>query len=154
MMVLSRRQKKSHGFKLKPLWAEYTLGGIVIALILGFVTVMNSYPLPKGAVRRIYEARGEELPQYAVMHGIAIPVVIVFVIAIIMTIVARRTRFGRYVFATGGNPEAAELSGINTKLLTVKVFALMGALTAIAAVIASARLVLSAMIWAHWTNCA
>ncbi|WP_027834144.1 sugar ABC transporter permease [Maritalea myrionectae] len=140
MMVLSRRQKNSHGFKLKPLWAEFTLGGIVIALILGFVTVMNSYPLPKGAVRRIYEARGEEIPQFAVMHGIAIPVVIVFVIAIIMTIIARRTRFGRYVFATGGNPEAAELSGINTKLLTVKVFALMGALTAIAAVIASARL--------------
>ena len=57
-----------------------------------------------------------------------------------MTVVAQRTRFGRYVFATGGNPEAAELSGIDTRLLTVKVFALMGALTAIAAVIASARL--------------
>jgi len=60
--------------------------------------------------------------------------------ALIMTIVARRTRFGRYVFATGGNPEAAELSGIDTRWLTVKIFALMGALTAIAAVIASARL--------------
>ena len=40
----------------------------------------------------------------------------------------------------GGNPEAAELSGLNTRFLTVKVFALMGALTAIAGVIASARL--------------
>ncbi len=57
-----------------------------------------------------------------------------------MTVIAQRTRFGRYVFATGGNPEAAELSGIDTRMLTVKVFALMGALTAIAAVIASARL--------------
>ena len=62
------------------------------------------------------------------------------VLAIIMTVVARRTRFGRYIYATGGNPEAAKLSGVNTQMLTVKVFALMGALTAIAAVIASARL--------------
>jgi len=46
----------------------------------------------------------------------------------------------RYIFATGGNPDADELSSINTRMLTVKVFALMGALTAISAVIASARL--------------
>jgi hypothetical protein len=41
---------------------------------------------------------------------------------------------------TGGNPDAAELSGINTRFLTVKVFALMGFLCALAAVIAQARL--------------
>ena len=45
-----------------------------------------------------------------------------------MTFVAKRTRFGRYVYAIGGNPEAAELAGINTKLITVLVFALMGLL--------------------------
>ena len=43
-----------------------------------------------------------------------------------MTFVATRTRFGRYVYAIGGNPEAAELAGINTKRITVLVFALMG----------------------------
>jgi len=140
LMVQSRRQKKSHGFSLKPIWAEYTLGAIAIVLIMGFVTIMNSYPLSKGAVKRIFAARGEEIPQFAVVHGVAIPVLIVVIVAIVMTIIAKRTRFGRYIFATGGNPEAAELSGIDTKLLTVKVFALMGGLTAIAAVIASARL--------------
>jgi D-xylose transport system permease protein len=57
-----------------------------------------------------------------------------------MTVMAKRTRLGRYIFATGGNPDAAELSGINTRLLTVKVFALMGALVALSAVVASARL--------------
>jgi D-xylose transport system permease protein len=61
-------------------------------------------------------------------------------VSVVMTVVSLRTRFGRYVFATGGNPDAAELSGINTRFLTVKIFALMGALTAIASVIASARL--------------
>ena len=140
LMIKSRQQKKAHGFNLKPVWAEYTLGGIAIALILGFVATMNSYPLSKGAVKRIFEGRGQEIPDYAVMHGVAIPVLIVLIVAIVMTVIARRTKFGRYIFATGGNPEAAELSGINTKMLTVKVFSLMGVLTAIAAVIASARL--------------
>jgi len=46
-------------------------------------------------------------------------------------IFATRLRFGRYVFATGGNPEAAELAGVNTKRLTVMVFTLMGALVGI-----------------------
>jgi len=57
-----------------------------------------------------------------------------------MTILMTRTRFGRYVFAIGGNPEAAALSGINTRLVTLKIFALMGMLSALAAVVASARL--------------
>jgi len=57
-----------------------------------------------------------------------------------MTVVARKMRFGRYIFATGGNPDAAELSGINIRLLTVKVFALMGFLCGLSAVVASARL--------------
>ena len=48
-----------------------------------------------------------------------------------MTFLAQRTRFGRYVFALGGNPEAAELSGVNTKRVTVMVFVLMGMLCAI-----------------------
>ena len=39
-----------------------------------------------------------------------------------MTFLATRTRFGRYVFAIGGNPEAAELAGINTRWTLMKVF--------------------------------
>ena len=40
---------------------------------------------------------------------------IALAVGIVMTFIATRTRFGRYVYATGGNPEAAELAGINTK---------------------------------------
>jgi D-xylose transport system permease protein len=54
--------------------------------------------------------------------------------------VANRTRFGRYIYAIGGNPEAAELAGINTKKITLMVFSLMGMLAAISASISSARL--------------
>ena len=69
------------------------------------------------------------------------PVLIALGAGIVMTFVATRTRFGRYVFAMGGNPEAAELAGINTKRwVTVMVFTLMGALVGVSAVIATARL--------------
>lgn len=142
VMLASRRRKSRHGFPVKPMWAEFAVGGIVSLLILGFVFLMNSYPLPRRAAERYAQANGLEIPAEGlfIAHGIAIPVIIVLVVALVMSIIARRTRFGRYVFATGGNPDAADLSGINTRMLTVKVFALMGALTAIAAVIASARL--------------
>jgi D-xylose transport system permease protein len=138
----SRRSKAAHGFPVKPLWAEGVMSLVFAGAIFGFAWVMVSYPIPRRAAERILEARGQSIPDgpIAMAHGIAIPVVVLLVVALVMTVVARRTRFGRYVFATGGNPEAAELSGIDTRLLTVKVFALMGALTAIAAVIASARL--------------
>jgi D-xylose transport system permease protein len=67
-------------------------------------------------------------------------VLLLIAVAVVMTIVAKRTRLGRYIFAAGGNPDAAELSGINTRLLTVKIFAIMGALCGLAAMVASARL--------------
>jgi D-xylose transport system permease protein len=72
--------------------------------------------------------------------GYAIPVLIALVVGAGMTFLATRTRFGRYVYAIGGNPEAAELAGINTRRITILVFGLMGALAAISACIDSARL--------------
>ncbi|CAN0530361.1 unnamed protein product, partial [Scytosiphon promiscuus] len=75
-----------------------------------------------------------------ISHGFAIPVLIAITVGIFMTFLVTRTRFGRYVFAIGGNPEAAELAGINTKRMTLMIFSLMGGLVGISAVIASARL--------------
>jgi D-xylose transport system permease protein len=141
LMLTSRRSKARHGVAVKPAWAEGVLAALAAGLILAFVWVMNSYEIPRGATERVAEARGIEPVEGLVLyHGVAIPVIILLVVTICMTVVSRRTRFGRYIYATGGNPEAAALSGINTRLLTVKVFALMGALTGIAAIIASARL--------------
>jgi D-xylose transport system permease protein len=72
--------------------------------------------------------------------GYSVPVLVALAVGLFMTFLATRTLFGRYVYAIGGNPEAAELAGINTKLMLVKVFALMGALVGISAIISSARL--------------
>jgi D-xylose transport system permease protein len=137
----SRRSKASHDFPVKPVWAELTLSAIIASAIMGFIWVLNSYEIPTARLRRLFEARGEVMPEgFTTTYGLPISVLLLIGIAIAMTILARRTRLGRYIFATGGNPDAAELSGINTRLLTVKIFALMGALCAVSAVVASARL--------------
>jgi D-xylose transport system permease protein len=66
--------------------------------------------------------------------------VIAIAVGVAITILAKRMRFGRYVYAIGGNPDAAELSGVNTRRIIVLVFALMGALVGVAACISTARL--------------
>ena len=142
MIAVERRNRMRFSFPLRPIWAELTLAASGCALVLGAVAVANSYPWPSGIVRRYAEASGIEVPEGGlfIAHGIAIPVLIAIAVGIVMTFVATRTRFGRYVFAMGGNPEAAELAGINTRWVTVKIFILMGMLCAIAAAISTARL--------------
>ena len=140
-LYAARQGKIKHGFVVKPIWAEAVLASIIATAILGFVAILNAYEIPVRKLKRMFEAKGEVMPEgFTMAYGIPISVLVLIVVAIAMTILARRTRFGRYVFAAGGNPDAAELSGINTRWLTVKVFALMGALAAISAVVASARL--------------
>ncbi|MCA2012789.1 sugar ABC transporter permease [Cereibacter sphaeroides] len=137
----ARRAKLRHEFPVKPLWAEGVLAAGFAALILGFIAIVNAYQVPLGRLRREFEARGEVLPEgYTEGYGLPYSVLLLFVVAVVMTMVARKTRLGRYIFATGGNPDSAELSGINTRFLTVKVFAIMGFLCALSAVVASARL--------------
>jgi len=120
----ARRSRQRHGFTVKPLALELVTFAIWSALIIGFVLVMNAYTKPRTDIAR----------------GIPVPVLILIAVVIVMTLIARTTRFGRYVFAMGGNPEAAELSGIDVKRTTMMIFALMGVLCAIAAVITTARL--------------
>jgi D-xylose transport system permease protein len=138
----SRKQRKRFGFPLRPVWAEYFLAILGCALVLGAVAVANHYYWPVNIARRYADANGIAWPDggLQISHGIAIPVLVAIVVGIVMTFIATRLRFGRYVFALGGNPEAAELAGIKTRWVTVKIFTLMGVLCAIAAAISTARL--------------
>lgn len=136
----ARRAKVAHEFPVKPMWAELTLAGIVSAAILGFVAILNAYEIPTRRLERMFEANGEVMPEgFTAGYGLPISVLLLILVAIIMTVVAQRTRLGRYIYATGGNPEAAQLSGIDTRLLTVKIFTMVGVLCAISAVVASSR---------------
>ncbi len=137
----ARRARISHQFPVKPVWAEGLLMAISAVLILAFVATLNAYQVPSRVLARSFEDRGEVMPEgFTQGYGIPFSVLLLIAVAVVMTLVARRTRLGRYIFATGGNPDAAELSGINTRLLTVKVFAIMGVLCALAGLVASARL--------------
>lgn len=142
LLVSGRRQRNRYNFPLRPMWAEMFLGIVGCGITIGFVLLVNSYYWPRGIVRQYAEANNITTPinEIFISHGFAIPVLILLAVGIVMTFLTSRTRFGRYVFAIGGNPEAAELAGINTRWVTVKIFALMGLLCGLSAVIASARL--------------
>jgi D-xylose transport system permease protein len=150
--INARKSRKTHGFAQRPMWAEGFVIGLICIVLLGATAMVNSYVWPRGNIAKYYGALGQDLPECAkdndtiytdvcatFGHGFAFPVVILIAVAIFMTILMTRTRFGRYVFAIGGNPEAAALSGINTRAMTVKIFTLMGGLAGIAAVIGAAR---------------
>jgi D-xylose transport system permease protein len=142
LIVYGRRQRQKHEFRLRPIWAEVSMAAIACGAIIGAVLLVNAYPWPTGIVKAYAAANNLVVPPEGlfISHGFAIPVLILIGVGICMTILMTRTRFGRYVFAIGGNPEAAALAGINTRWMTLKIFALMGMLTGLAAVIASARL--------------
>ncbi|MBX3289097.1 MAG: sugar ABC transporter permease [Acidobacteria bacterium] len=115
MVYRSVRSARSYGLGDVNYTAAALKAIIPIAAIVAFMLVMNSY------------------------QGVPIPVLIFVSVALFGAFLTTSTTFGRYLYAIGGNAEAARLSGINNRLNVVKVFALLGALTGIAALIFSAR---------------
>jgi len=137
-----RAKRKKLRFPLRSLAADSFLGAGACAAILAAVAVVNAYPWPLGSVRRYAQANHIALPKGGlfIAHGIAIPVLIAIGAGVVVTFLAKRTRFGRYVYAIGGNPEAAELAGVNTRWVILKVFMLMGLLAALSGAVSIARL--------------
>lgn len=115
-MWMSRRNRGRYGLAVRPLWLDLLVAGIYSALTILFIVTMHRY------------------------RGVPTPVIFLIVIALICTFVFQRTRMGRYATAIGGNLEAARLSGLNVRKVTVQIFALMGVLAGIAGVILTARL--------------
>jgi D-xylose transport system permease protein len=122
MSVAGNRARRRHG--LAAPGRGKTLAKILIpcAVIVGFISMMNSYELAPG-----------------VFAGIPIPVLILLVVALAGAFLTQNTTFGRYLYAIGGNPDAARLSGISLRKHVLAVFAIMGALTGVAAIIYTAR---------------
>jgi D-xylose transport system permease protein len=121
---LRRRAKASYGVPNPPVWLDALVAAVPALIVVGFVATMNAYQIPT-----------KDAPQ-----GVPIPVLIWGGVAVALSFIVHRTRFGRYVFAIGGNPEAAALVGIPVRRVTLMLFALMGVLITIAAVVSIARL--------------
>jgi D-xylose transport system permease protein len=138
----ARRRRQKFHFPLRPMAAELFRGGFACLVTLGAVAVANAYPWPIGSVRRYAEANHIALPAGGlfIAHGIAVPVLMAIGIGIAMTFLANRTRFGRYVYAIGGNREAVELAGVDARWVILKLFMLMGLLAGIGGAVSIARL--------------
>lgn len=116
LSFVSRRNRLKHGLPVRAQWIDLSVAAVYSAIAVAFVVVMHQY------------------------RGIPQPVIFLIIVALICAFVFSRTRMGRYAVAIGGNLEAARLSGLNVRKVTVQIFALMGALAGLAGVILTARL--------------
>ena len=122
--ISKRRSKKAYGVPTNPVLVDAALVLIPIVIVLSFVAVMNAY----------------QIPNKPEAQGIPIPVLIWGAVALVISFLVHRTRFGRYIFAMGGNPDAAALVGIPVRKVTILLFLLLAVLTTIAAIVAISRL--------------
>ena len=109
-----------------------TLAVMVIARGMTLVYT-NGYPLVVSNDFFRFIGNGKVL-------GIPVPILLMFLVFGIMAWVLRYTSFGRYVYAIGGNEEAARLSGIPVNLIKMAVYGICGTLSALAAIIYTSRL--------------
>jgi D-xylose transport system permease protein len=123
-MLSKRRAKKAYGVPTNSLFVDGLLVLLPMLIVVAFVSVMNSY----------------QILNKPEAQGIPIPVLIWGAVAMFMSFLVHRTRFGRYIFAMGGNPDAAALVGIPVRRVTMLLFLLLSVLTTIAAIVAISRL--------------
>ncbi len=142
LLALRRRQRQRFGFPLRPIWATVALGVVGCAAIMGLTFFANGNYWPSGLAHQYAVAHGITEPPggLKLSAGFPIPIILLIGVTLVMTWMANRRSFGRYVYAYGGNPDAAELAGINTRWTIMKTFILMGVLCALSAAVASARL--------------
>ena len=143
ILVNSRRQRHRYGFPVRPIWAEVLIGAVGVAVILGLAWFANNNFWPQGLAERVAVEQGwgpAPAGGWRIPTGFPFPIVLLIGVTLAMTWIATRRKFGRYVYAYGGNPDAAELAGINTRWTILKTYVLMGVLCALAAAIVSARL--------------
>lgn len=114
--LVNRKKKQAYNFEVLPM-DMFILKLVFVSAIIGLVTwVLAGY------------------------NGLSWTVVIMLVVVAIYHFISTETVLGRHIYAIGGNPEAAELSGINVKKLTYVVFGSMGMLAALSGILFASRL--------------
>ena len=141
-MLTSRRRRMTFGFPVRPTWALVTVMVASCGAVLVAVWIANHYYLPPALATKYAQDHGIVEPAGGLLIpvGISWPVLLMIGVTLAMTVLATRRRFGRYVFAIGGNPDAAELGGINVRRTIVGTFVVMGILCAISGAFLTARL--------------
>ena len=142
-LITARRQRRRFEFPVRPMWAEVVIGVVGSLAILGLAAFANANYWPEGLASQYAAAHPEiVVPDggLQISTGFPYPIVLLIGVTIVMSWIAKRRRFGRFVYAYGGNPDAATLAGINTRWTIMKTYIVMGILCALAAAVAAARL--------------
>lgn len=116
MLFAQRQSRQKYGFDVQSMPMLIGQGVLYSGLVAAFTLVMNSY------------------------EGIPVPIFIVVALVAVLSFVANRTRYGRHIYAIGGNAEAARFSGINVQKRTMLVFVINGLLVAVAGIVLTGRL--------------
>jgi putative multiple sugar transport system permease protein len=112
----SRRKKKEYKFDILPVDMFIFQIMFVSLLIFGITWILSGY------------------------NGLSWTVVIMLIVVAVYHFLSSETVLGRYIYAVGGNPEAAELSGINVEKIILVVFGSMGMLSALSGILFASRL--------------
>ncbi|MBS1208735.1 MAG: sugar transporter permease [Proteobacteria bacterium] len=116
LMLRGRANRQRYQLAVPPLWQEAVKLVVIGLIIAGFVEALNSY------------------------EGIPLPVLLMLAILGGFSFLARHTVFGRRIYAVGSNLEATRLSGVNTRLVKMALFGVMGLMCALAGLTNTARM--------------
>ncbi|MBP6468817.1 MAG: sugar ABC transporter permease [Chloroflexi bacterium] len=114
--INGRRKKQAYDFEVLPMNVFVLKLFFVSAIVGGMTWVLAGY------------------------NGLSWTVVVMLLVVALYHFVTTRTVLGRHIYAVGGNPEAAELSGVNVKNITYVVFGQMGMLSALSGILFASRL--------------
>lgn len=114
--IRDRRKTQAYHFEVLPI-NFFILKLVFVSAVLGVITwVLAGY------------------------QGLSWTAVVILIVVLVYNFITTNTVLGRHIYALGGNPQAAELSGINVKRLTYIVFASMGMLAALSGILFTSRL--------------
>ncbi len=114
--IFSRKRRQSYNFEVLP-FSIFLIQLILLSSIMLYITwILSGY------------------------NGLSWTFVVMMTVVLIYDFLTRKTVLGRHIYAVGGNPEAAELSGINVKKITLFVFISMGVLSGLSGILFTARL--------------
>lgn len=120
-IIWEQMQRRRAGLKTKTLVQVILQIGIVVVLVEGVVAILENTPSPTPGI----------------FLGVPNAAAILFGLILLFWLILTKTRFGRHVYAVGGNAEAARRAGINVTLIRIVIFALCSALAAVGGVLAA-----------------
>ena len=125
VQLLRQRSRAAQGLVTDPM-------GVIAARIAGLALIL-------GAAVYVLNQERSRNPLLNSLKGMPVVVVVIGLLLVVLTFVLRRTKYGRHLYAVGGNAEAARRAGINVDRIRVSVFIIGSTMAAIGGIVAASR---------------